>query len=82
MYNVVGSRHRSGGGPSCGPAPNFRPRFSKQRGESPALAAISAVTFDLWQTLLMDSGDLGRGRAQLRIDGAREALSEVGRDID
>ena len=42
---------------------------------------IRGVTFDLWQTLLIDNQDLGRARMQIRLDGALEALSEVGEDI-
>ena len=42
------------------------------------MAEITAVTFDLWQTLLMDTQELGRARAQVRIDGAQEALNQVG----
>ena len=39
---------------------------------------ITAVTFDLWQTLLLDNRELGRARAQLRLEGAQDALKRVG----
>ena len=37
-----------------------------------------AVTFDLWQTLLLEDPELGRARANLRISGAQEELSAQG----
>ena len=46
------------------------------------MARISAVTFDLWQTLLMDNPEQGRARMQVRLDGAAEALAKSGRDFD
>jgi len=42
------------------------------------LAQITAVTFDLWQTLLLDNRELGRARAQVRLEGTAEALGKVG----
>lgn len=42
------------------------------------MAQITAVTFDLWQTLLLDNRELGRARAQVRLEGAQEALRKVG----
>ena len=39
---------------------------------------ITAVTFDLWQTLLLDNRELGRPRAQLRLEGTQDALNIVG----
>ena len=42
---------------------------------------LSGVTFDLWQTLLMDSQHLGRARMKVRLDGAREALLEAGEEF-
>ena len=39
---------------------------------------ITTVTFDLWQTLLVDQPDLAQVRAQLRLEGAAEALLKVG----
>jgi len=41
------------------------------------LSQITAVTFDLWQTLLLDNRELGRARAQLRLEGAQNALKRV-----
>lgn len=43
------------------------------------MATIKGVTFDLWQTLLMDTREQGRARAQVRIDGAIAALGQVGK---
>ena len=39
---------------------------------------IQAVTFDLWQTLVMDDRELGRSRTRLRLEGTSNALSDVG----
>ena len=39
---------------------------------------ITAVTFDLWQTLLLDNQELGRSRMKVRLDGAIEALGSAG----
>jgi len=50
-------------------------RMSKETNDP---RAIKAVTFDLWQTLLLEDRDLGQRRAQLRIDGATEALRDAG----
>ena len=44
------------------------------------LGEITAVTFDLWQTLIVDSRGLGSARTQLRLDGTREALAHFGED--
>ncbi len=46
------------------------------------MARITAVTFDLWQTLLMDTQEQGRARMQVRLDGAVAALAKAGREID
>ena len=46
------------------------------------MAAITAVTFDLWQTLILDNRELGLQRAQARLDGARALLSRHGVDTD
>ena len=46
------------------------------------MSDITAVTFDLWQTLLLDNRDLGRARAQVRLDGAQAALRKVGLEYD
>lgn len=43
--------------------------------------ALSSVTFDLWQTLLIDSQQLGRARMKVRLDGAREALLQAGEEF-
>lgn len=42
------------------------------------MSNITAVTFDLWQTLLLDNRELGRARAQVRLEGAQAALSKAG----
>ena len=42
------------------------------------MSQITAVTFDLWQTLLLDNRELGRVRAQLRLEGTRHALKRAG----
>ncbi len=41
------------------------------------MAEITAVTFDLWQTLLLDNRELGRARAQVRLEGAQQALAKL-----
>ena len=46
------------------------------------MSQITAVTFDLWQTLLLDNRELGRARAQLRLEGAQAALKIVGENYD
>jgi putative hydrolase of the HAD superfamily len=46
------------------------------------LSEITAVTFDLWQTLLLDNRELGRARAQVRLDGAQRALELQGENYD
>ena len=43
------------------------------------MTKISAVTFDLWQTLLIDNQEQGRARMQVRLDGAVAALAKAGR---
>ena len=42
------------------------------------MGAITAITFDLWQTLLLDRPEVGRVRSQARLDGTRDALLKVG----
>lgn len=42
------------------------------------MPAITAVTFDLWQTLLLDNPEVGRVRTQARLNGAQEALRKAG----
>ncbi len=46
------------------------------------MAEITTVTFDLWQTLLLDDRDLGQARALVRLEGAQSALAKVGLDYD
>ena len=46
------------------------------------LAPITSVTFDLWQTLLLDNRELGRARAQVRLEGAQNALRAWGKEFD
>ena len=45
------------------------------------MPVISGVTFDLWQTLIMDNRELGRARMQVRLDGALEALGNAGENF-
>ena len=42
----------------------------------------TAVTFDLWQTLLLDRPEMGQVRTQARLDGARAALLKAGHSYD
>ena len=46
------------------------------------MPGITTVTFDLWQTLLLDNRELGRVRAQARLDGAQQALAAAGEEYD
>lgn len=46
------------------------------------MAEITTVTFDLWQTLLLDRPEVGRNRSQARLSGAREALLRAGEPFD
>ena len=46
------------------------------------MAEITTVTFDLWQTLLVDEQDLGQARALVRLEGAQSALAEFGKDFE
>ena len=39
---------------------------------------IQAVTFDLWQTLIIDTRDLGRARTHTRLEGTKDSLNKVG----
>ena len=45
------------------------------------MAEITTVTFDLWQTLLLDERNLGEARALVRLEGAQSALSTRGKDF-
>ena len=46
------------------------------------MPSITTVTFDLWQTLLLDNRELGRARAQVRLEGAQNALKQFGEEYD
>ena len=46
------------------------------------MADITTVTFDLWQTLLLDERDLGQARAMVRLEGAQSALGKFGEDFE
>ena len=46
------------------------------------MGQITTVTFDLWQTLLLDDRELGRARAQVRLEGTQEALSRFGEQYE
>ena len=45
------------------------------------MAQLTAVTFDLWQTLIIDSPEIGRTRAQKRLQGVLEALRDGGFEV-
>ena len=42
------------------------------------MSEINAVTFDLWQTLLLDNPEQGRTRTRARLDGTQEVLARAG----
>jgi putative hydrolase of the HAD superfamily len=42
------------------------------------VSQITAVTFDLWQTLLLDNRETGRARTQVRLEGAKNTLAKFG----
>ena len=46
------------------------------------MAEITAVTFDLWQTLLLDERDLGQARALVRLEAAQSVLAKFGEEYD
>jgi len=46
------------------------------------MSEITAVTFDLWQTLLLDNRELGRARAQVRLEGTQQALTQSSEEYD
>ncbi len=51
--------------------------------EFPAITPeITTVTFDLWQTLLVDKPDLGRTRANARLAGTQRVLEDAGKGYD
>ena len=43
---------------------------------------ITTVTFDLWQTLLLDTRELGSARALVRLEGTQQALNRFGEDYE
>ena len=43
---------------------------------------LTAVTFDLWQTLLIDNRELGLTRSEARLKGVRHILAECGERFD
>ena len=43
---------------------------------------ITAVTFDLWQTLLLDNRERGSARATVRLEGTEQALNKFGEAYD
>ena len=45
------------------------------------MTAIDSVTFDLWQTLILDDRELGRARTRRRLEGALEALNDAKYDF-
>ena len=44
--------------------------------------SITTVTFDLWQTLLVDNRELGLTRTEARLEGTRRVLKAAGRYYD
>ena len=46
------------------------------------MAVIDTITFDLWQTLIIDDRERGRARTQRRLEGAIEALTDAGYEFD
>jgi HAD superfamily hydrolase (TIGR01509 family) len=46
------------------------------------LSKLKAVTFDLWQTLLLDNRELGRARTLVRLEGAQSVLARLGMEFD
>ena len=47
-----------------------------------ALPDITTVTFDLWQTLLVDNRELGLTRSNARLEGVRHILSASGEEFE
>ena len=43
---------------------------------------LTAVTFDLWQTLLIDNRELGLTRSEARLEGVRGVLADCGEEFD
>ena len=46
------------------------------------MSEITAVTFDLWQTLLVDNRELGLTRSNARLEGVQRILEESGEEFD
>ena len=46
------------------------------------MSQITAVTFDLWQTLLIDNRELGMVRGEARLEGVRRILADSGEHFD
>ena len=46
------------------------------------LTNITTVTFDLWQTLLLDNREVGSARAMVRLEGTQKALTRFGETYD
>ena len=46
------------------------------------MGEITVVTFDLWQTLILDNPELGAARTLIRLEGTRDALNQFGEDYD
>ena len=46
------------------------------------LPELTAVTFDLWQTLLIDNRELGIRRGEARLEGIRGVLTNCGEEFD
>ena len=46
------------------------------------MTEITAVTFDLWQTLLVDNRELGLTRSNARLEGVRRILADCGEEFD
>ena len=67
--------------PAAGPVGKARFNAPDPDGYS-NVTAINAVTFDLWQTLILDNRELGQQRAQARLDGAKATLLANGVDRD
>lgn len=45
------------------------------------MSEINAVTFDLWQTLLLDNPEQGRTRTLARLEGTQDLLANVGENF-
>lgn len=45
------------------------------------MSEITAVTFDLWQTLLVDNRELGLTRSNARLEGVRRILQDCGEEF-